>query len=178
MDQAVHECVLASPAAGHRLPWREILHRVRGRLQKWFAGDIASLWSEACADARSLSKRADCSSSTSSQRSNNARRARLAVQDGRFSKAIQALSSEGLALPSPTVIQEMKDKHPQAPPPTLPPGPVPPSVEVSEQIVHRRVKSFLKGSAPGAVRQSRTFGHTCNGEYAEVHDAVLEPSGH
>ena len=46
------------------------------------------------------------------------------------------------------VIQEMQDKHPQAPPPTLPPGPTPPSVEVSDRIVLQGVKSFPKGSAP------------------------------
>ena len=96
------KCVLASPAAGHRLPWREILQRVKGRLQRWFAGDLGSLWLEACASGHSLSKRADSSASTSSQRSNNVRRAKLAVQDGQFTKALQALTSEGLAPPSPS----------------------------------------------------------------------------
>ena len=138
--------MLASPAAGHRLPWREILQRVKGRLQRWFAGDLGSLWLEACASGHSLSKRVDSSASTSSQRSNNVRRAKLAVQDG---QAIQALTSEGLAPPSPSVIQEMVDKHPQAPVPVLPPDPVPPSVKVSERVVHQGVKSFPKGSAPG-----------------------------
>ena len=42
----------------------------------------------------------------------------------------------------------MQDKHPQAPPPMLPPGPTPPSVEVSDRIVLQDVKSFPKGSAP------------------------------
>ena len=138
-----------SPAAGHRIPWREILHQVRRRLHKWFAGDLASLWSEACADTRSLSKRAKSSVSTSSQRSIDARRARVAVQNGQLSKTIQALSSEGLASPPPMVIQEMRGKHPQARPPILPHGPVPLSVEVSEQVVHQGVKSFPNGSAPG-----------------------------
>ena len=123
---------------------------MRDRLQRWFSGEVASLWSETCADARSLSKRAVSSASTSSQRSSNARRARLAVQNGQFSKAIQALSSEGLASPSPMVIQEMQDKHPQVhAPPTLPPGPTPLSVEVSDRVVLQGVKSLPKGSAPG-----------------------------
>ena len=96
------KCVLASPAAGHRLPWREILQRVKGCLQRWFAGDLGSLWLEVCASGHSLSKRADSSASTSSQRSNNVRRAKLAVQDGQFTKALQALTSECLAPPSPS----------------------------------------------------------------------------
>ena len=138
------KCVLASAAAGHRIPWREILQRVKGRLQRWFAGDLGSLWLEACASGHSLSKRADSSASTSSQRSNNVRRAKLAVQDGQFTKA---LTSEGLAPPSPSVIQEMVDKHPQAPVPILPPDPVPP---FSERVVHQGVKSFPKGFARAA----------------------------
>ena len=51
------KCVLASPAAGHRLRWREILKRVKSRLQRWADGDLSSLWSEALEDARSLAKR-------------------------------------------------------------------------------------------------------------------------
>ena len=157
------KCILASPAAGCRLPWREILQRVRGRLQRWLSGEVDSLWSDACADARSLSKRAVSSVSTSSQRSSNARRARLAVQNCQFSKAIQALSSEGLASPSPTVIQEMQDKHPQAPPPTLPPGPTPPSVEVPDRVVLHGVKSFPKDSAPGpsGLRPNHLYEAVC-----------------
>ena len=94
-------------------------------------------------------------------------RARLAVQNGQFSKAIQALSSEGLASPSPMVIQEMQDKHPQAhAPPTLPPGPTPPSVEVSDRVVLQGVKAFPKGSAPSpsGLRPSH------------LHEAVCFPS--
>ena len=41
------KCVLACPAAGHRLPWREILQQVRSRLRRWSTGDLLSLWKEA-----------------------------------------------------------------------------------------------------------------------------------
>ena len=136
----IAKCILASPASGHSLPWQQILQAV---LQRWFAGHLVFLWSEACAHARSFSNRARPAASSSSQQRSNARRARLAVQNGQFTKAIKALSSESLALPSPLVMQ---DKHPQAPPPSLPPCPVPSSMEISDR---GRVKSFPKGSAPG-----------------------------
>ena len=57
--------------------------------------------------------------SPSSQRNHNARWARRAVQDGIYSKAIKALTSVGLASPSPEVLKEMLEKHPQAPSPLI-----------------------------------------------------------
>ena len=139
------KCVLASPSAGHRLRWREVLRLVRTRIQRWVDGDLAALWSEAVAGAQSLSKH----SLSTSQHSSNIRRAKLAVQDGQFSKAIKALTSDGLAIPSADVLQDMLAKHPQSTPPSLPPGLVPPPVTVSESAVRKGVRSFPNGSAPG-----------------------------
>ena len=111
------KCVLANPAAGHRLPWREIFQQVRSRLRRWLADDLLSLWMEAVDNGQIMSQRLNSSkASSSSQRSHNARRARRAVQDGLYSKAIKALTSVGLAPPSPEVLKEMLEKHPQAPP--------------------------------------------------------------
>ncbi len=39
------KCVLASPASGHRLRWREILKLVKSRLKRWEDGDLLDLWS-------------------------------------------------------------------------------------------------------------------------------------
>ena len=83
------KCVLASPATGHRLRWREILTLVRSRIDRWLAGDLVALWSEAIAGGKFLAKRIE--SSSGSQRSHNIRRTKLAVQDGPYSKAIKAL---------------------------------------------------------------------------------------
>ena len=141
------KCVLASPATGHRLRWREILTLVRSRIDRWLAGDLAALWSEAIAGGKFLAKRIE--SSSGSQRSHNIRRAKLAVQDGQYSKAIKALTSNGLATPSAEVLGEMLNKHPQAAPPTLPSVPVPPPLTLSETAVKRGVRSFPNGSAPG-----------------------------
>ena len=60
------KCVLASPAAGHRLRWREILQRVKSRLQRWADGDLAALWSEAVDDGQSLSSLKERPASASS----------------------------------------------------------------------------------------------------------------
>ena len=144
------KCVLASPAAGHRLPWREILQRVKSRLRRWNAGEYASLWSEAQTEGHALSRRIKPSSSSPiSQRNHNARRARVAIQDGLYSKAINALTLEGLASASPEILREMQNKHPQASPPALPLGPVPPPLSLSEAVVLKAVRSFPSGSAPG-----------------------------
>ena len=142
------KCVLACPAAGHRLRWREILRLVMSRIQRWLAGDLVALWSEAVAEGQFLSRHAQ-SSSPSSQLSRNIKRAKLAVQDGQYSKAIKTLTSVGLATPSAEVLQEMPVKHPQIAPPTLPPGSVPPSTTVTESVVRKGVRSFSNGSAPG-----------------------------
>ena len=143
------KCVLASPAAGHKLRWREILRRVKSRLQRWSDGDLAGLWSEALEDGRSLARRSG--KATSSSTSHNIRRARLAAQEGQYSKAINALTSNGLASPSPEILQEMLVKHPQAPPPSVPPDPAPPSATLSEAVILKGVKSFPNASAPGPL---------------------------
>ena len=46
------KCVLVSPAAGHQLPWREILQLVKARLRRWVVGDWDRLRSEALAESR------------------------------------------------------------------------------------------------------------------------------
>ena len=96
--------------------------------------------------AHSVGKPERPPTSPSTERSHNAKRARTAAQDGLYSKAIQALSSEGLASISPEVLQEM---HPQATPAALPLGLVPPPTSVSEAHVLKGVKSFPNGFAAG-----------------------------
>ena len=140
------KCVLASPATAHRLHWQEILALVRSRIDRWLAGDLEVLWLEAVAGGKTLSKHVQ---SSGSRQSSNIRRAKLAVQDGQYSKAIMALTSDGLATPSAEVLEEMLSKHPQAAPPTLPSGQVPPPLTVSELAVKRGVRSFPNGLSPG-----------------------------
>ena len=97
---------------------------------------------------KSLAKRVQ--SSSGSQQSSNIMRAKLAVQDGQYSKAIKALTSDGLATPSAEVLEEMLGKHPQVAPPNLRSGQVSPQFTVSELAVKKGVRSFPNGSAPGS----------------------------
>ena len=68
---------------------------------------MAELWTEAVSEGHPKPKRAG--SSTKPQRYHNIRRARLAVHDGQYTKAIQALTSKGLASPSNEVLNENND---------------------------------------------------------------------
>ena len=79
----------------------------------------------------------------------SSRRARAAVEEGQYRKAIQALCSGGLAPASPEVLEEMLTKHPQAPTPTIPTDLVPPPADITDADVLRALKSFPSGSAPG-----------------------------
>ena len=83
-------------------------------------------------------------------RRNNVSRARRAVGDCQYRKALQSLTSAGLAQPSQVVLDEMLAKRPSSCPPTLPTDSVPPPVQVSEAEVSRALKSFPNGSAPGS----------------------------
>ena len=68
---------------------------VKDRLKSWKEGSFLNLWSEACNRARSLSIRHHFS--------DNIKRARAAVQNGRFRKALQSLVSLGLAPPDASI---------------------------------------------------------------------------
>ena len=145
------KCILANPPQGGRSHWRDTLKLVRSRIQRWKEGDIHELWSEVVSRNRSsarLQGKSKCVSSESMRRS-NASRARRAVEDGQYRKAIQSLTSVGLAQASADIANEMLAKHPQANPPHLPPDPVPPPVQISERVVVKALRSFPSGTAPG-----------------------------
>ena len=72
-----------------------------------------------------------------------------AVEDGQYRKAIQALASDGLFLPTVEVVDEMLSKHPQVTPPSIPADSVPPPTQVAEVDIVRALKSFPAGTAPG-----------------------------
>ncbi len=85
-------------------------------------------------------------------RSLNARRAKRAVGAGQYRKAIQALTSEGLAPASTEILDEMLAKHPQSPLPPSPSSPPPPPITVREATVSKALHSFPADSAPGPSR--------------------------
>ena len=139
------KCVLARPAASHRLRWQEIRDLVKSRLARWSEGEFEHLWQEASSSLKSPSNHRGKSVS----KQHNISRSIRAIQDGQYSKALKALASEGLAQPDKDVLNEMTKKHPQSPRPVLPEGPATQPPKLSESAVLRGVRSFPSGSAPG-----------------------------
>ncbi len=78
------KCILANPAAGHRLRWREILKLVKSRIRRWNDGDYLGLWSEAVENSQAASRR----KRPMNLLKQNAKRALHAAQNGQYSKAI------------------------------------------------------------------------------------------
>ena len=109
------------------------------------------LWSEVLGEEGRLSQRRGKPKKIAAEclRAANARRARRAMEDGQYTKATQALTSDGLAQASAEVYKEMLAKHPQVNPPPTPTAPAPPPVQVAEVDVFKALKSFPNGSAPG-----------------------------
>ena len=102
------KCILFSPRKSS-IYWREIMHIVRQRIRRWVSGDYCGLWSEVCKVAECFrpSQRKGGGKETSSLHLNNANRARRAVEDGQYRKAIQFLTSDGFASVSDNVYSEM-----------------------------------------------------------------------
>ena len=142
------KCLLASPAAGHRLRWRKILKLVWSCMVRWEEGGIPKLWSDAVSGACKLIKRQQAQTVGVSQKSHNICRAKFAVQEGRYWKAIQALTSAGLADVSEDVVGGNVGKTPSVA--TGQPSSMSCTTTVlNEVIVRKGVLSFLRGSAPG-----------------------------
>ena len=145
-------CVLTNPSRGDRLGWRELLTIVRQRIRRWHSGDVVGLWEEAVASVSAKPNRGSRSrreTKAEALQASNVRRAKLATQAGRYRKAIQALTSEGLAPPSESSLEEMLAKHPQSPPPPHPSTSSLPSISVPIRCVSRALQSFPADSAPG-----------------------------
>ena len=143
-------CILASPVRGGRSHWRQTLETVRRRIRRWKAGDFIGLWSDVEEEnSRWSRKRRPKAPSPNSLRLANARRAKRLTEEGQYKKALQALLSEGVARASPEVLKEMLAKHPQAPPPSLPQGPLASPPSITPESVLKAIRSFPTGSAPG-----------------------------
>lgn len=81
-----------------------------------------------------------------------AQRARRQLQLGSIHRSARALTATGLVEASPAVVQQLRDKHPSAPPPVVPvPGPTaPPPLSVPADTFRQVLESRLPlGSAPG-----------------------------
>ena len=67
---------------------------------------------------------------------------------GQYRKALQCLTSPGLAQASLEVIDEMLTKHPQSLSP-LPQGPASAPLQICECDIIKALQSFPKGTVPG-----------------------------
>jgi len=115
------------------------------RLKRWNEGQVDGLWRE----ARKLYDGRDTRLSTAS-RAANIRRAIECAQDARYGKAVAALLSLGTSPVTEEAIKEMMEKHPKAPKPALPEGPLPEALRFEPEVVRRKVEGFPNGSAAGA----------------------------
>jgi hypothetical protein len=107
---------------------------------------VADLWEE----ARKLFLARDSQQAVAGSLAANIRRATECAQDARYGKAVAALLSLGTAPVSEASVAEMKLKHPEALPPTLPVGEVPDAVQFDELLVRKKLEGFPTGSAAGA----------------------------
>ena len=72
------------------------------------------------------------------------------VREGRYSNAVQALTSTGVAYKNDDLaFQELLERHPTSDPPTCP-APESASLTVDESAVIRCLKEFPRGTSPGA----------------------------
>ena len=129
-------CILANPPRGGRLHWRDTLRLVRSQIRMWREGKFADLWEAVVSRDRAIfhrtKKKATHSTPlTASLRQSNAARARRAVEDGQYRKAMQSLTSAGVASVTEDVVSMMKEKYPSASPLSIPSDPVPPPSRVT-----------------------------------------------
>ena len=124
---------------------------IRDRLRRWRQGEVGCLWKEAVKISKSRPKgkrkqRQPAEEKTLKEK--NVARATKLGEEGQYTRSLQALVSHGLAEQSREVLQEMKAKHPQSPPPNIPASEISAQVFTPQQVSDA-AKSFHKGSAAG-----------------------------
>ena len=128
---------------------------IRDRLRRWQAGECGLLWTEAKAGqdpkpSRGRNKKRRVIYNELSLEERNALRCKTKVQEGQYSRAVQALGSCGLAEYSTESLAEMQRKHPvptRAQP--RPPATVMPPKSFTPSEVLAAALSFPKGSGAG-----------------------------
>ena len=123
---------------------------IKERIKRWRKGDIVSLLNEAKTgkNRRQRGKRKRATE-IPTQEEMNLRRAKKFIAEGQYSRASEALGSQGLAEVNEETVNEMKQKHPQAPVPRLAPLPDAQPLKLTTDQIRKSLKSFKKGSAPG-----------------------------
>ena len=146
---AAPKCVLAAPKWNGNDHHHQVADLIKARAESWRKCEFIDLWKEVSAPLAPRQKGKQSNVAPTSQADQNRRRCLRLVQDGQFSRGIQALSSDGIDQSSASAFKSMQDKHPHADPPTLPTEEAPPSLSFDVKRVRNAVLSFKAGTAPG-----------------------------
>ena len=129
---------------------------VKERLRRWRGGEHKLLWEEAVQLTKQPKKKSKKRrkegevEEEDSQLKRNAERATVLAQEGQYTRALQALTSAGMASDTRATREAMKAKHPPA---RGEPQPAPttdyPQISFSQEEVEKAARKFRRGSAPG-----------------------------
>ena len=149
-------CRVILPAGQGPAPGDPMSHvrTIKDRLRRWNNGECADLWAEAVAGEKKKlkdrKKKRGKDKPEKSQEEKNAARSVILTQEGQYTRALQALVSNGLAECTPDSLKEMQSKHPL---PSRPQPPHPttdvPACAFNGAAVASAALSFHKGSAAG-----------------------------
>ena len=144
--------VLRAPPRGGKRRRVHFSRLLSERLRRWLSGDYEALWSEAtCASKapkRTLEEQAD-------SLEKRCERAKALTQEGNLSKACSALLSYGIADVIPSVLCDLRSKHPSRPTAVkLPVTSLPPSIQMTRDEVVVGIRSFPAASGAGTSKLS------------------------
>ena len=123
--------------------------QIRRRLVRWRSGEAGALWAEALELTRLARRRPQQKKLTEEELQDmNARRAVQKVGEGELSKAIEALTSAGLAPPTAENARKMEDLHPRGEPPAARTTEEP-QVKITVEDLKKAVASLKSGAAAG-----------------------------
>ena len=109
-------CILSSNHKRTRRPGDLTLTQtIKSKCQRWRKGEADLLWLEAVAKTRQPRGRQPRKQSATSQQEWNCKRAAKLTSEGQLHKAIQTLTSPGLAAATATNLQKMEELHPDSP---------------------------------------------------------------
>ena len=131
---------------------------VKERLRRWRLGEYCQLWEEAIqltkspTGTRRRRRTGEPEAVQKTQEEKNSERAGVLASEGQYTRALQALTSAGMADQTRATEEEMRAKHPAATPDhssTFQPTTTAAPMTFSQKDVFKAIKSFKKGSAPG-----------------------------
>ena len=142
------KAVLRCPPRGGKKKRHVVKAELLSRLQRWQAGEIASLWEDARSDAKHHDKKCKHSCTAGI----NTRRSLRLAREGRFSNAMKALGSLGCASPDDTsALTELRQRHPEHSLPAWNED-IPPPLTVSSASVLAALRAFPPATSLGGSK--------------------------